>query len=112
LRALADCVVEACSPESWRASLRSTEAALDVLLQQGADTEAVRELCIQSAYLAIWNFLRISSGMDEPKLNPANVAWGIVKVGPEGNPISEIPALYESWWEVLCDVTGRDSSDV
>jgi hypothetical protein len=110
LRALADCVVEACSAESWRTSSRSAEAALDVLVQQGADIEAVKELCIQSTYSAIWNFLRLSSGVDESKLNPANVAWAIVKVDSEGNPVGGIPALYESWWGVLCDVLGRDPS--
>jgi len=112
LRALADCVVEGCSPEYWRKSSRSAEAAFDTLLKQGADTKAIEELCVQSAFGAIWNFLRLSSGIDEPKINPASIAWGILKVDADGKPVGEIPALYESWWEVLCDVTGRDSSDV
>jgi hypothetical protein len=112
LRALADSTIEACSAESWRRSAGSSARALNKLIEQGADLEAVKELCVQSAYTVVWEFLRMSSGMDDPKLNPGNVAWAIMRVDSGGNPVGEITTPYESWWRVLCAVSGRDEDDI
>lgn len=110
LRALADIVAE--GPALWQTQTETpatpeVRAAANRIAASGVLEEDLALVLQSTSFEIVFGVLALLSGAHEPKINPANVAFGTFALDDDTlEPTPGDLLLYESWRGVAADVLG------